>query len=433
MDGDIMSSLKERIERLRETISGGRDSNETYMSKMRNWCCVHTTRYEPKKNNDGDLYIETTAMATNNELPRASIHVTLNQVVASHLGGNWDDAPIVVLAPYNDVVEKNGNPQEVATADTYFIPNPDTGLVLPSSVYIVKPSKEGDALFEIGENGATYKTDNYTAEEIEEILSLSEFDRYQYDEYMKGDVPEYNVKRILGYDENLIKVYEGTEDKQAFMRGIFEEDRFVILNKLLRNAVVKMAMEKMDFRYVLSHEDEVTGVVAEVARDEGIRGDSGNKGHSCSLECELEQEGCALVAVSRKLREGNVDEAVNALGGCSGVVSDKFISCVLNDAPFTDFHDMYKKSFDDYMRRKVAFVGKGDDEPKTIEEYNPNLDVVLKRHSIQMARELNLSMNELKKDPEKYEDLKMCLRERQEMQRQANSIKMGRDSDFGNW
>jgi hypothetical protein len=25
------------------------------------------------------------------------------------------------------------------------------------------------------------------------------------------------------------------------------------------------------------------------------------------------------------------------------------------------------------------------------------------------------------------------LRERQEMQRQANSIKMGRDSDFGNW
>ena len=78
MDGDIMSSLKERIERLRETISGGRESNETYMSKMRNWCCVHTTRYEPKKKNDGDLYIETTAMATINELPRASIHVTLN-------------------------------------------------------------------------------------------------------------------------------------------------------------------------------------------------------------------------------------------------------------------------------------------------------------------------------------------------------------------
>ena len=61
-----MSSLKERIERLRETISGGRESDATYMSKMRNWCCVHTTRYEPKKNNDCYLYIETTDMATNN-------------------------------------------------------------------------------------------------------------------------------------------------------------------------------------------------------------------------------------------------------------------------------------------------------------------------------------------------------------------------------
>lgn len=422
-----MVSLKERIERLRETISGGRESNETYMSKMRNWCCVHTTRYEPKKNNDGELYIETTAMATGNELPRASVHVTLNQVVGSHMGGNWDDAPIVVLAPYNDVVEKNGNPQEVSTADTYFIPNPDTGLVLPNSAYIVKPSKDGDALFELGENGATYKTDNYTAEEIEEILSLSEFDRYQYDEYMKGNVPEYNVKRILGNDENLIKVYEGTEDKQAFMRGIFEEDRFVILNKLLRNAVVKMAMEKMDFRYVLSHEDEVTGVVAEVARDEGIRGNSGNKGHSFSLESELEQVGCALVAVSRKLREGNVDEAVAALGGCSCVVSDKFISCILKDTPFTDFHDMYKKSFDDYMRQKRDFTGKSGDEPKTIEEYNPRLDVVLKRHSIRMAKELNETMNELKKDPEKHEDLKMRLREKQAMQRQANGIKIGEE------
>lgn len=428
-----MSNLKERINSLRETISGGRESDSTYMSKMRHWLCVHTTRYEPKRNEDGNLYIETTAMATDNELPRASVHVTLNQVVSSHMGGNWDDAPIVVLAPYNDVVSKNGNPLEVSTEDTWFIPNPDTGLVLPDSAYIVKPSEDNNKLFEIGEKVATYKTDNYTDEEIEEILSLSEYDKYKYDEYMSGVVPDYNVRNVLGNDEKLIKMYEESEDKRAFMRGIFEEDRFVILNRLLRNAVVKMAMEKMDFRYVLSHENETTGVVAEVARDEGIRGDSGNKGHSFSLEAELEQEGCALVAVSRKLREGNVDEAVNALGGCSSVVSDKFISCVLNDAPFTDFHDMYKKSFDDYMRRKVAFVGKGDDEPKTIEEYNPNLDVVLKRHSIQMARELNLSMNELKKDPEKYEDLKMCLRERQEMQRQANSIKMGRDSDFGNW
>ena len=30
------------------------------MSKMRHWLCVHTTRYEPKRNEDGNLYIENT-------------------------------------------------------------------------------------------------------------------------------------------------------------------------------------------------------------------------------------------------------------------------------------------------------------------------------------------------------------------------------------
>jgi hypothetical protein len=195
-----------------------------------------------------------------------------------------------------------------------------------------------------------------------------------------------------------------------------------------------MAMEKMDFRYVLSHEDEVSGVVAEVARDEGLRGDSGNKGHSFSLEYELEEKGCALVAVSHKLKEGNVDEAVEVLDMCPKVVSDKFVSCILNDTPFMDFHDIYKKTFDDYMRRKRAFSGKGEDEPKTIEEYNPRLDEVLRRHSNQMAREINLSMNELKKNPEKYEGLKAGLREKQAIQMQDNRRKTaGKDSDLGIW
>jgi hypothetical protein len=36
-------------------------------------------------------------------------------------------------------------------------------------------------------------------------------------------------------------------------------------------------------------------------------------------------------------------------------------------------------------------------------------------------------MNELKKDPEKHEDLKMRLREKQAMQRQANGIKIGEE------
>ena len=67
-----MSDIKEKIEKLRTTIFSGVDDEVEYMSKKSNWLCVHATKYELKCNDDGNLYIETTAMATDNDLPRAS-------------------------------------------------------------------------------------------------------------------------------------------------------------------------------------------------------------------------------------------------------------------------------------------------------------------------------------------------------------------------
>ena len=414
-----MSDLKERIERLREMISGGRESDATYMSKMRHWLCVHATKYEPKCNEEGDLFIPTTAMATDNELPRSSVHVTLNQVVASHMGGNWDACPIVILAPYNDVVDLNGNPQEVATADTYFIPNPDKGLVLPKSTYIVKPSLDNSKLYEIGENCATYKTDNYTDEEIEEILSLSGMDKYRYDELMSGKVSDYESKMILGYDEKLMDLYAKTEDKQAFMKGVLEEDRFVILNKLLRDATVKMAMGKMDFRYVLAHEDEASGVVAETAIEEGIRGNSGNKGHSCSLEAELEEQGCILYSVAQKMKTENVDDIYNALTA-SGSVGKSIISCILKDKPFEDGYKIYQDTFDGYAKRKAEYIDDAEGfQRRGIKGYNEYLDITLHRNADKMTKNINQSINELKENPEQYTELKNRLQTREMMQAKA--------------
>ena len=144
------------------------EQNEKYVSNMSNWLCVHATNYMPQQDAQGNYFIKTTAMATNNEIARATVHVTLNQIVLSHMGGNWDFAPFIILAPYNDVVEMNGNPSMVASEDTYFIPNPDTGLVLPKNTRIIKP--DNGALFTIGEHVSTYKTDNYTDQEIQTIL-----------------------------------------------------------------------------------------------------------------------------------------------------------------------------------------------------------------------------------------------------------------------
>ena len=160
-----MNDLQDKIKQLQEKINQRKISKVDYMANPANWVCVHATEYMPKVNKDGEMYIESTMMATNFEVPRTSVHVTLNHVVKSHSGGDWDGKPIVMLAPYNDLVGKNGNPQQIATEDTFFIPNPDTGLVLPPSTYIVQPGENNDKLFAIGKNMATYKTDNFTKDE----------------------------------------------------------------------------------------------------------------------------------------------------------------------------------------------------------------------------------------------------------------------------
>ena len=158
-----------------------------YMADMSHWCAVHVTKYMPKHHNDGTMYIPTTAMATDFDAPRSTVHVTLNHVVTSHMMGSWNDMPIVVLAPYNDVTEKNGNPAEVAGTDTYWSLNPDAGLILPENTYIVQPKNDGP-LYQIGEHGATYKRDNYTEEEVERIeYWLNPYDLERYTKYKNGD------------------------------------------------------------------------------------------------------------------------------------------------------------------------------------------------------------------------------------------------------
>lgn len=184
------------------------------MSDTDNWVCVHATKYDPKCNSAGERYIETTATATNYRCPRATIHSTLNWVVANHGGGNWDDASIVVLIPYKDLVSKNVDPQQVSTFDTFFIPDPDKGLVLPDGTYIIRPDPNCNELFQIGENSAIYKTDHYTEDEIKDILSLNDRDKEEYEEYIKGDLPEYMIKRMLGNNERLLKAYEKTKNKK---------------------------------------------------------------------------------------------------------------------------------------------------------------------------------------------------------------------------
>ena len=58
-----------------------------YMSDMNNWVMVHATKYMPRRLSDGSLAIPTTAMATNYDVPRATVHTTLNHIVDANSGG----------------------------------------------------------------------------------------------------------------------------------------------------------------------------------------------------------------------------------------------------------------------------------------------------------------------------------------------------------
>lgn len=422
-----MGDLQEQIARLRDRIQDSEESRIEYMSDMDNWLCVHTTDYEPEVSADGKRSIKTTAMATDYEMSRATVHVTLNQVVASNGGGNWDKTSIVILAPYKDVVAENGNPQEIATEDTYFIPDPDTGLVLPDSTYIVRGDPKSEKLFEIGEHGATYKAGNYTDEEIEEILALNPNAKYRYEKLENTDTDESVVAGILGYDPKLIEIYEKSKDKKAFLRGVLSEDSFAILNRVLRDAVVQMSMKQMGYRYVNSNEDGVSGKVADVANEAGIKGMSGNKGHSLSLEVKIDNIGCHLASLSEILKSGDIDRIYAYLTSFKNPMGKEIITSILRDSPIPDAYRAYTQAFDKYIADKKAYIPhRGFSTPAENEHdlrqletmgkrglrgYNPRLDTVLRRQAKRMNVEYAAGLKELKSNPQKYAELKARLTE----------------------
>ena len=435
---------------------------ESYMSQMKNWCVVHATSYLPKTAPDGSLYIPSTAMATDFRIPRSTVHVTLNHIVTAHGYGSWDDAPIVILAPYNDVAGKNGNPAEVAGTDTYWSVNPDKGLVLPESAYVIQPDDNGP-LFQIGEHGATYKRDNYTEEEVAQIESLLDWsDRDEYMKYKNGEIEDYVLEYEFRRDKRIQQMYESAKDKKAFLRGLFEESRFAILSKYLRDIVFKMAIKKIGYEYVGSILDgnDTSSKIARAAIEQGIPGNASNKGHSNSLYHELEECWGRIISVF----EGN-----SIMGTC-GIFNAKDMSELFDffvredDDPFVvaiihnlvedkpvDFVKVYQDTYvstierykrycqydQDYYKREIGNIpnynisderkkeleqeyqgkiARRDEEiakwsgMKTIVDYDKNLDETIRRHCERLSKEYESWRTELIKKPE-FSDLKQRLKE----------------------
>lgn len=65
---------------------------------------------------------------------RESIHFTLNHYVKSHAYGSWETAKKVAIVPFDQMIEKNGPPRTINSADTYWraesLKLPETTVIL---------------------------------------------------------------------------------------------------------------------------------------------------------------------------------------------------------------------------------------------------------------------------------------------------------------
>ena len=396
-------------------IPTGPSEAELYMSDMNNWCCVHATRYMPLRNSDGQFFIPTTSMATNFDIVRSTVHTTLNHVVASNGGGNWDGIPYVVFMKYNDVVALNGNPKQISQFDTFFIPDPDKGLVLPRGAYLVRPSNEKNGeLYTIGEHEATYKTNNFTDDDVERILNMirethgTEYSRlyHEYDIYLGKENDDETMLKLLGNDEKLFRMYKNTKNKKEFLKGILAADRDAIITKFLRDAVVRLAMEKQGFKYVEAREGwEPTNAVAKVALEHGINASSNNKGHSMSIEKEMESganwlisnlenlyaQGQDINKIFSIIEQGfnNDDEQINRM-------FTLVVWCMKTGKPL-NLYPIYQNIF----MKAVDMYGSGYNGYKyaNISDYSSALDITMRRSAIVVQNAFSQWLNYIKRGP----------------------------------
>lgn len=280
-----------------------------YMANPGNWLVVHTTKYMPPRLKNGQMAIKTTAMATDFEIPRATVHTALNHIVVGTVGfGSWDDMPYVILAPYNDVVKENEKPLQLSIFDTFFAPDVNTGLVLPSGTRLVRPGDVGaDAIYEIKGNETLYKMDGFTPEQ-KKFIYEKYMDKYQQRDYdnlgWRDDFSDDEIQMMLDTaGKTARKLYDSARDKNAVIRGMCIDAQNAFLSNVVRSVAVRETFQNMGYRYIdnVADASDVARSAAQAATKMGTVGIASNKGHSLSPSYYLEK---AQLGVDELLHDG---------------------------------------------------------------------------------------------------------------------------------
>lgn len=406
--GTILSD--DKLETLRRRTQAVRDTHnaQAYMADTKNWAAVHTTRYMPRPTTDGRHSIATTAMATNFEIPRATVHVTLNHVVQSHVYGTWDDAPYVIIAPYNDIVAANQNPTQVSLFDTYFTPDLNTGLILPETTRIVMPGgRIGDGeMFRIDGNRTYYdnNVEKFTAPRTDALLqTLPEYRRNQYKRWINGDFYKTEIDQALNIAGPAArKLYNNATDKRAFLRGMFEEDRYAMLNEAVRNLAVFHTMQDMGYQTVHSADcGPVAQAVANAAERAHIPASPSEKAHSNSIEFEMED----IWTRQQFLLHSSHFQPYGLLDFDADLEQlYDFISRGIKYMPILDHvrHSLINNRPIDFMEwYESAYQGWAiyDTMPRTLNEYNRNLAETVRRAARHTGMEYDAWRTKIAKNP----------------------------------
>ncbi|MBO7332050.1 MAG: hypothetical protein J6U64_00100 [Alphaproteobacteria bacterium] len=227
---EIFEELLNRHERVRKRFSGFLDSaikneqdmialqkemerrNKYYLEKTPTYgqtfdkdgdyipdrlALVHTTRYMPKKDENGQYMLESLATATKLAHPRNTLHFSIGHHVESHLDGAWDDTPYVIIAPMKETMDECGKPMGISSVDTFFEVGLNENMHLPEKTHLIEPSdkKMPEGIFSITHGNRTiYKQTGFTQKE----KLLLGIDKPMSDKEIATIVKKRTTKEMIG-------------------------------------------------------------------------------------------------------------------------------------------------------------------------------------------------------------------------------------------
>lgn len=167
--GKMAKLDKGRQERFRASLEQEWQYHERWSPpKITDLVGVHTTKYPPRKTKDGHE-IFTTAEAQNWLCLRNTCHITLNHKVRSHLGGNWDISPFTIIAPFELMLEANGNPSAINELDTWWTRNSGETLKFPEASLVEPGIPPEGQLIIIKDRNTIFKGRDYTLEDVAKV------------------------------------------------------------------------------------------------------------------------------------------------------------------------------------------------------------------------------------------------------------------------